>query len=197
MSRDNTTKVDQLVILETTTPQLERIGRLLEMGKPNGSRLRTSGSSTGSALIKIAKLEQTLLSTSHDPNPLLPLIALSRNAEPDIVHKAVWALHRVFIRYVSEGKVGGITSSNIFPWQTRLQPDQDVDVAVNGQVTEAREVKGWVRDRLLEYVEVLSGLMRDSEAALRVSDSHDLARVTAHNNHRNLPLPCCSPSSDL
>ena len=136
------------------------------MGKANGAKVPSS--SSGSALVRIAKLEQTLLSTPYDPNLLLPLIALARQAAPDTVHKAIWALHRVFIRYIAEGKVGGIISSSA---SSRHRPSEsaEVEVGKNGEVMEAREVRGWVRDRLLDYIEILSGLMRDSEAALRVS----------------------------
>ena len=49
---------------------------------------------------------------------------------------------------------------------------------------ETREVRGWVRDRLLDYVEILSGLMRDKEPGLRVSQT-----LT-----REAPLTSCSRS---
>jgi U3 small nucleolar RNA-associated protein 19 len=43
------------------------------------------------------------------------------------------------------------------------------DEPVRSDGHDTREVKSWVRDRLFEYIEVLAGLLRDSEAALRVS----------------------------
>lgn len=103
-----------------------------------------------SALAKIQKLEKALTDKPSDPNPLLPLLALARHAEAEVAHKAVWALYRVFGAQLASGRVGGIT----------------------GEATseaKATDVKGWIRDRLLEYIAILSGLLCDSEAALRVS----------------------------
>jgi U3 small nucleolar RNA-associated protein 19 len=115
--------------------------------------------SSASALSLIPKLEAALLDPSYDPNPLLNLVALARHDTPEVVHKAVWALHRVFISYIDDGKVGGLAGGL----------EQGEKERVSESVDEAREVRGWVRDRLLEYVEVLGGLLRDTEPALRVS----------------------------
>ncbi|WWC67460.1 uncharacterized protein I206_101368 [Kwoniella pini CBS 10737] len=119
-------------------------------------------SSTANPLNQISKLESTLLGDEYDPNPLLPLISLSRHEDPQIVHKAVWALHRVFIKFISEGKVGGLNGDLII--KRKINEDKG-----DNDFGEEREVKAWVRERLLEYIEVLGGLVRDKEPALRSS----------------------------
>lgn len=101
-------------------------------------------------LAKIAKLERALADKPADPNPFLPLLAASRHADPEIVHKAVWAAYRAFGAQLAGGRVGGITGENT-------------------GAAEAKDVKGWIRDRLLEFVGILGGMLCDSEAALRVS----------------------------
>ncbi|WWC87394.1 uncharacterized protein L201_002283 [Kwoniella dendrophila CBS 6074] len=129
--------------------------------KTISSSSSSTTSTTSNPLKQITKLETALLNDieeEYDPNPLLPLINLSRSQDPQIVHKAIWSLHRVFIKFISENKVGGLNGDLT---QTQL--------ANNSELGEEREVRAWVRERLLEYVEVLSGLMRDSEPALRSS----------------------------
>ncbi|ADV22769.1 U3 small nucleolar RNA-associated protein 19 [Cryptococcus gattii E566] len=105
---------------------------------------------------QIQKLEVSLSTDDFNPNPLLPLISFARHNDPEVVHKAVWALHRVFIRYIAGGKVAGLSGDLVTPAK---KPEIEGDV----------DVKGWVRERLLEYVEVLGGLIRDAEPALRSS----------------------------
>lgn len=105
---------------------------------------------------QIQKLEVSLSTGDFNPNPLLPLISFARHNDPEVVHKAVWALHRVFIRYIADGKVAGLSGDLVAPAK---KPEIEGDV----------DAKGWVRERLLEYVEVLGGLIRDAEPALRVS----------------------------
>ncbi|ODN74882.1 hypothetical protein L202_07184 [Cryptococcus amylolentus CBS 6039] len=121
--------------------------------KPKGAKLSTD------PLKQVSKYESALTASTFDPNPLLPLIALARHDDPQIVHKAVWALHRVFIKLIGDGKVGGL-SGDLVNGAEREQ--------VVGEEGE-KAVKAWVRERLLEYVEVLAGLMRDEESALRAS----------------------------
>ncbi|KAL0247477.1 hypothetical protein I308_103542 [Cryptococcus tetragattii IND107] len=103
---------------------------------------------------QIQKLEVSLSTGDFNPNPLLPLISFARHNDPEVVHKAVWALHRVFIRYIADGKVAGLSGDLVTPAK---KPEIEGDV----------DAKGWVRERLLEYVEVLGGLIRDAEPALR------------------------------
>ncbi|XAO25320.1 hypothetical protein I312_104142 [Cryptococcus bacillisporus CA1280] len=103
---------------------------------------------------QIQKLEVSLSTDDFNPNPLLPLMSFARHNDPQVVHKAVWALHRVFIKYIADGKVAGLSGDLVTPAK---KPEIEGDV----------DVKGWVRERLLEYVEVLGGLIRDAEPALR------------------------------
>nr|KIR45756.1 U3 small nucleolar RNA-associated protein 19 [Cryptococcus bacillisporus CA1280] len=105
---------------------------------------------------QIQKLEVSLSTDDFNPNPLLPLMSFARHNDPQVVHKAVWALHRVFIKYIADGKVAGLSGDLVTPAK---KPEIEGDV----------DVKGWVRERLLEYVEVLGGLIRDAEPALRSS----------------------------
>lgn len=109
---------------------------------------------------QIKALEAKLTAAPADPNPLLALLSLARNADAAVVHKATWALYRVFGLLLAQGRVGGITGTG---------GDESAASVAAGGAGGAREVKAWVRDRLLEYVAVLGGLLRDSEAALRVS----------------------------
>ena len=115
----------------------------------------SSTSFTLTPLGTIVKLEAALLSTPFDPNPLLPLLALARHPSPEVVHKAIWVLHRVFSHFIEDGTT---TSSG----------------GDSGHRAESMEeegnIGGWVRGRMTEYVTILGGLLRDSEATLRVRD---------------------------
>lgn len=107
-----------------------------------------------SPLLQVQKLEEALTAKPADPNPILALLALARHANPEVVHKAVWALYRVFGVQLAQGRVGGITG----PKERE-----------SAEVKDGGKVKSWLRDRLLEYAAILGGLLHDSEAALRVS----------------------------
>jgi U3 small nucleolar RNA-associated protein 19 len=102
-----------------------------------------------------------LTDAPSDPNPLLGMLALARNPSAEVVHKAVWALYRVFGAQIAAGRVGGITGTG--------EPEVRAISGKEAKDGGAREVKGWVRDRLLEFVEILGGLLRDTEAGLRSS----------------------------
>lgn len=80
------------------------------------------------------------------------------------MHKTIWALHRVFVRFINENRVGGINES-----ARRAGHDQDGLEDDEESPKDEGSVKSWVRDRLLEYVDVLGSLLRDSEPAIRVS----------------------------
>jgi hypothetical protein len=121
---------------------------------------KAASSSKANPLEAIPQLEKACTGSTFNPNSLIPLLVLSRHADPEVVYKAVWALHRVFIKYISDNRVGGIVDS---PSRTRGGAEEETEDGVN-----EGSVKGWVRDRLFEYVEVLGGLLRDTEDALRV-----------------------------
>lgn len=117
-----------------------------------------AGPSKQNPLEAVPKLEAACTAQSYNPNPLIPLLALSRHEQAEVVHKAIWALHRVFVKYIAEGRVGGITETS----RRQVSEDDGEEVEKEGNV------KGWVRDRLLDYVEVLASLLSDTEPSLRV-----------------------------
>ena len=123
---------------------------------------KAASSSKANPLEAIPQLEKACTESTYNPNSLIPLLALSRHADPEVVYKAVWALHRVFIRYIHDNRVGGIVDSSS---RSRGGAEEENEDGVKGEGS----VKGWVRDRLFDYVEVLGGLLRDTEDALRVS----------------------------
>ncbi|OCF39139.1 U3 small nucleolar RNA-associated protein 19 [Kwoniella heveanensis CBS 569] len=132
------------------------------------SAASSSATSASSPLAQIAKLESSLIEGPYDPNPLLPLLSLARNDSPQIVHKAVWSLHRVFIKLIGDGRVGGLNGDLTVRNSRDVQNNGETGVGeVEGD--EEREVRSWVRERLLEYMDILGGLVRDSEPALRSS----------------------------
>lgn len=118
--------------------------------KATGAPKSKAESSNAPALQRIAALEAQLLADTFDPNGLVPLLELAVAQSPEVVHKAVWALHRVFVAYVQDGRVSRLVQSG------------------GDRGAEGDEAALWVGQRLGEYVEVLGGLMRDSEEGLRV-----------------------------
>jgi U3 small nucleolar RNA-associated protein 19 len=110
--------------------------------------------------IQLLEKHLTKKTDSFNPNPLLELVALSRNEKPEVVHSAIWALHRVFIKLVGDGRLGRA----IF----RESDGEDEKIDLDG---EGGAVRDWMMKRLREYVDVLGGLLRDSEEALRVGHS--------------------------
>lgn len=137
------------------------------MAKASSSKLPASSSSSLSPLHQIPALESALLSNPSDPNPLLHLLAFARDPSAEVVHKSIWALHRCFVPLISGGKVGGLLSTDL--GSAIRGRDASGDQAAAGAGEGTREVKSWLRGRLAEYIEILVGLLRDSEAALRVS----------------------------
>jgi hypothetical protein len=141
---------------------------------------------SAAALVKqIASVEAGLLADLSDPNNLLSLISLARHTSPEVVHKAIWALHRCFIPLISSGRVGGLVSA---------------DLSVRAEESASgKEVKIWVRERLVEYLQILSGLLRDSEPALRVGQAHErnLSRTDKAELGSSPTLFSPSPSVDL
>lgn len=132
---------------------------------PTTSSKKASSSSQPklSPLEAIISLEAKATGKTYNPNPLVPLLNLARHFSPQVVHKAIWALHRIFVAYINDGRVGGISEGAFGPQSAGTTHDVETVDLESGS-----EVRSWVRERLLEYVEVLASLMRDSEDALRV-----------------------------
>lgn len=131
--------------------------------KPKESKVRNG---SNPHIETISKLESKLLSNPSDPNPLLRLLSLARNQDAEVVHKAIWALHRVFIPLIASGNYGPLLNLGI---SQSADVNKVEEVGKDNEGMESREVRRWFRERLEEYIEVLAGLMSDSEAALRVS----------------------------
>lgn len=114
-------------------------------------------------LTRIQALEKHLTkkSDSFNPNPLLELVALARHDDPQVVHSAIWALHRVFIKLIGDGRLG---RAALRKSESDAEDEGQVDVGGEGW-----QVREWVMKRLGEYLDVLGGLLRDSEEGLRVS----------------------------
>lgn len=132
------------------------------------SRQAATTNSAASQIAKITEYETQLTSaakkTEFNPNPLIPLTALARHDSPEVVHKAVWALYRAWVKILSDG--------HLVP--TAAGGQGDAGRTKNGSGDESPEaaaaaVQKWMMDRLNEYLEVLAGLLRDSEPSLRVS----------------------------
>jgi U3 small nucleolar RNA-associated protein 19 len=111
------------------------------------------------ARIQLLEKHLTKKTDSFNPNPLLELVALSRYEDPEVVHSAIWALHRVFIKIIGDGRLGRAILR-----QSDDEEDEEFDLAGEGS-----QVRDWMMKRLGEYLDVLGGLLRDSEEALRVS----------------------------
>jgi U3 small nucleolar RNA-associated protein 19 len=120
----------------------------LPKSKPKPAAL----SAAAPALSRIPQLEAQLLAPPHNPNNLLPLLALARSQSPEAAHKAAWSLHRVFITFIAGGRVSFGSKGK--------GKDSDDEVA---------KVRAFTGERLQEYVQILSGMLRDSEPSLRVS----------------------------
>lgn len=117
------------------------------------------------ARIQLLEKHLTKKTDSFNPNPLLELVALSRHQDPEVVHSAIWALHRVFIKIIGDGRLGRAILR-----QSDEEEDEEIDLAGEGS-----QVRDWMMKRLGEYLDVLGGLLRDSEEALRVRDPVYLA----------------------
>jgi U3 small nucleolar RNA-associated protein 19 len=110
------------------------------------------------ARIQLLEKHLTKKADSFNPNPLLELVSLARHDDPQVVHSAIWALHRVFIKLVGDGRLGRAS--------LRTNEEEESDQVDMGG--EGSQVRDWIVKRLGEYVDVLGGLLRDSEEALRV-----------------------------
>lgn len=143
------------------------------MPPPKTKKFKTNSSAastTSSKLAQIRSLEQALLPTADDRSPSLnPLVDLLRltttAAEPEVVHKGVYACGRVFAYLAVDGRVG----QSAIDGRTRKA----------SEVAEGEEkVRQWLADRLAEWVAFCQGLLKDVEGDLRVRGASLAAALT-------------------
>jgi hypothetical protein len=134
--------------------------------KTEPSTESTKGTKTASqpskarALKLIPTLEAELLGSIYNPNPLIPLLSLTRHPDPEVVHKSIWALYRVFTRYITDNRLQGI---GLYTFERNTSKPSSTD--------ESKLVKRWMEERVYEYADILAGLLRDVEPSLRKSGS--------------------------
>lgn len=114
-----------------------------------------SASSPSALAAQVADLETQLIGTEFDPNPLIPLTALSRHALAEVCHKALWSLYRVWVRYIADGCV------RYNGYRRKEVEGEELD--------EGKKVARWLVDRFDEFLDTLQGALRDVEPGLRVS----------------------------
>ncbi|KAI4524777.1 CBF-domain-containing protein [Schizophyllum commune Loenen D] len=106
------------------------------------------------------RLEQTLtdaINTNASLNPLADLVDLAAKAkDARDVSKAIYALYRVFVLLVNEGKL-----------------------EVDG-TEEAAAVKTWIREQMNRYVNVLGALLKHEEKTIRLSALQILFSLQKH-----------------
>lgn len=134
------------------------------------SRQAATANSTSSQIAKVTEYETQLTSstkkTEFNPNPLIPLTALARHNSPEVVHKAVWALYRAWVKIITDGHlIPNAAGGQADATRTKSEEKDDSPEAA------AAAVQKWMMERLREYQEILAGLLRDSEPSLRVSFS--------------------------
>ncbi|KIY53953.1 CBF-domain-containing protein [Fistulina hepatica ATCC 64428] len=108
----------------------------------------------------VQELEKTISDAINDNSSLNPLVDLLQlaNSARDVEHisKAIYVLYRLFVTIISAGRL-----------------DVSGDEA-------AKIVKTWIWDQLSAYVSLLSGLLKDSEATLRISALQILLSLQKH-----------------
>ncbi|KAF8268920.1 ribosome biogenesis protein Noc4 [Lactarius quietus] len=109
---------------------------------------------------RIKELEDIItasISSGASLNPLADLISLTVSLHnPQSVLKAIYACYRVFVLLISKGCLENSTSE-----QEKL-------------------VRGWILERLDEYVRFLTGLLKDEESLLRTSALDILMSLLKH-----------------
>lgn len=132
------------------------------------SRQTATVNSTASQIAKVTEYETLLTSstnkTEFNPNPLIPLTALARHNSPEVVHKAVWALYRAWVKILTDGHLVPTPAGGQADATRSKSAEKD-----DSPEAAAAAVQKWMMERLREYQEILAGLLRDSEPSLRVS----------------------------
>lgn len=133
-----------------------------KLKKQKASSSKSSSSKSSSKLSQIAQLEASLLPSTSSLNPLVDLLNLTTSSpEPELVHKAVYSLGRVF---------SALFTQNRLTYQPRFRKKRDQDDELNEQAEIDREklVADWTKARFDEYITFLGGLLKDVELELRV-----------------------------
>ncbi|KAI0371839.1 ribosome biogenesis protein Noc4 [Pilatotrama ljubarskyi] len=113
------------------------------------------------AVRTIQDLEKQLtaaVASGSSLNPLADLLGIALDADNAAqLSKAIYALYRVFVIITSRGLFSGPDASE-----------------------EAKAVRTWLLDRLHSFVELLSGILKDDEATLRISALDILLSLQKH-----------------
>ncbi|CDZ97910.1 Predicted nucleolar protein involved in ribosome biogenesis [Phaffia rhodozyma] len=157
----------------------------------------SSDSSSSKSSLLIAKLsqisafEEVLLPSTSSLNPLIDLLSLVKTSpEPEVVHKGVYALGRVFTALLTQNRLNFQLRKRSN--RQRIGPGAGAgsdDDEAKGQEQEDREVMvmEWVKARFNDYIEYLGGLLKDVETELR----------SAALTHLLSFLPLLAPINDL
>ncbi|TCD67592.1 hypothetical protein EIP91_012222 [Steccherinum ochraceum] len=91
-------------------------------------------------------------------NPLADLLDIAQNAtEPSVLSKAIYALYRVFVVIIAAGMLSGPAGDDT-----------------------AKAVRSWINERLQSYAQLLVGLLKDEEKALKTSALTILMSLQKH-----------------
>lgn len=122
---------------------------------PPSKKRKTAPAADSDGLAHIQKIETLItkgVETNGSLNPLADLLEAAHSAaDAPTALKAIYALYRVFVTIVLSGKLAA------------------------GGDEAAKVVRTWIWERLNGYVELLSGLLKDKEKALRVRSPHSTA----------------------
>jgi hypothetical protein len=148
--------------------QTEHAPKMVASSLPRkASKQAVNVNSAASQIAKVAEYESQLASatkkTEFNPNALIPLTTLARNDSPEVAHKAVWALHRAWVKILSDGHlVPSSAGGHAESVKGKGSKEDDSPEAA------AAVVQKWLMDRLKEYQDILVGFLHDSEPSLRV-----------------------------
>ncbi|EJT99571.1 CBF-domain-containing protein [Dacryopinax primogenitus] len=102
-------------------------------------------------------LETTLnqaLESSASLNPLVDLLALAESDDAGVVHKAIYALYRVFVVSIDKGML------SLEAGEAGGKGGEEENVAL---------VRAWLRERWEEYINLLGKLMHHEETGIRTA----------------------------
>lgn len=108
-------------------------------------------SSKQNAAQRVAALERSIIeSGTQDLNPLVDLLAyLNPDNTSKVIHSAAYACQRTFSSLARSGKLTPVPQAA-------------------GEGEAIKQVRDWLRARLVEFAEKLASLLRYSEASIRV-----------------------------